>query len=1264
MAEGELAHCGVGNGVSVYYNCLKEYAAAQFAKKLYFLGRITTSGVVRERGTKAGIPFVLVPESRPGASTGMTDAVLWGEHPEYRGSGMYDSARCFVQMQEPEKTIRDLNFIDDYGAAMQHLAADAATVPILHSLVHLSDMVLESFRLGDVHAKEKCKTGNRYWKTAKERLFRKHTPVGGIVKDFLRVAGGNSPLQHIRARGTMTRFLEMEGLPTADGHLFDPTLGFGRFLHDSPSSLLVTVTASMVKSVPGLTCLQWLAIYRLHLRADCVSHILSSPADTFESTAATVGKVDDTGAERIWLPHPPGRDHPITKHDAMWIFKRQPSSSAAAAVAHRALPFGGRLGSPQADSGDLGAPPLDGNLYVVQSVSQDNFSLRSRPATQLQQNVVRVKGLGSVRRHLWEYEAGAAVGAGASQPFSALAGYPVTDTRPFAPDGLDLTEACKNARLTHQQELVFRQAASTTLPVINLTSPAGAGKSRIALALLQLWLAKDLYDGDSRKIACYAVSKPLLREPMLIKAAEIFGPKHVRHVVIAGMRDESFEYLDDAIKRATKTATSNRLAEMEALDIEIEAKLAKLARYSCMDVQGLLRLHARRSEVFWRSVSESKEASAKFTRDIKIVILTSGKLLKEIASGAAGILSKRDLDVVVLDEVQQERTFTVLAIAANTQARMLLAQDHRQRFVTSHTHYEAVASTDETRGVAVIEGRQRGEQPTLLRLEHFLERDEVMQVHLTAVIRQGPGVIKFLNVCNRAKYSDLVSHAHHETNVCVIPFSTPSEWVGVAEDLPESIRPRESNMLRVYRNKTFFLAIGALVERSIRDSKSVMVIVYTDRMRTGLVGYLRGFLIRRGCSEVAVEVAGTPSAKMVIVTSPVGSGGVDVDVVVGMLGTRRYKREFEFNGHVLNEELRYIMVTRGICDIFLFLEVFQASERPKDATYRAASRELPLDRALMKYTGWTQYPCTADLAAYHLLDNTEQGWDYFKKKVELEAEDCWCDGSRTYDACDWAAIATSIKPMAKETMFRYLSNPQAHASFMNSEESALPIRRPKRQLEKDFSTWTANSDVEIRADHEYLMEWCSLVVPNIRVSIASENTVFFSVQVVARLLCMRRGEVPLLLADPKHPMHAVEPENFQYQALGALAEKQQFPCGRNVRHHKLFTQDLNELGAQFFYKMCRSERAKISVRMEKDSNNYLIESHHGMGLEGMHPDICSFVFIAKNFDVFSDFVLVLCENGADLKNDAVEFDLNGEHEEHARKLRASLGERGITSRGI
>ena len=578
-------------------------------------------------------------------------------------------------------------------------------------------------------------------------------------------------------------------------------------------------------------------------------------------------------------------------------------------------------------------------------------------------------------------------------------------------------------------------------------------------------------------------------------------------------------------------------------------------------------------------------------------------------------------------------------------------------------HYDAVASTDETRGVAASAGGQRGEQPTLLRLEHFLKRDAVLRVELTAVIRQGQNVIDFLNVCNRKTYSDLESHATHETNVCVIPFSTPSEWVCVEDDLPEPMRSRESNQHRVYRNKTFFLAIGALVERSVTEDKSVMVIVYTDRMRQGLVSYLKNFFVWRGLHDVAVEVAGTPSAKMVIVTSPVGSGGVDVDVVVGMLGTRRYKPDYEFGGHVLNEELRYIMVTRGIYDIFLFLEVFQASERPTETPYTAGSREKPLERALWHYTGWTQYPCAADLAEHKLLDDTVRGWDYFRKRVKLEAEDCWCDASRAYDALHWTAIATNIKPMEEQTVSRYFSDHQAIASFMNFGESAMPIRPPKRRLEKQFNTWTSKSDVEIHTDTQYLRDWCTLVVPSIRVTISSANTLFFSVQVVARVIGMLGGEVPLPLNDPNHPMQATEPENFQYQVLGLLAAKQEFPCGRSVKHHKLFSHDLNELGAQFFFKMCRSERAKISVQKEKESNNYLIESHHGMGLEGMHNDFYSFVFIAKSYDVFSDFVLVLCENGADLMTGAVEFDLSGEHEEHARLLQAPLGKRGITSCG-
>jgi hypothetical protein len=85
----------------------------------------------------------------------------------------------------------------------------------------------------------------------------------------------------------------------------------------------------------------------------------------------------------------------------------------------------------------------------------------------------------------------------------------------------------------------------------------------------------------------------------------------------------------------------------------------------------------------------------------------------------------------------------------------------------------------------------------------------------------------------------------------------------------------------------------------------------------------------------------------------------------------------------------------------------------------------------------------------------------------------------------------------------------------------------------------------------------------------------------------------------------------------------------------------------------------MSVRIAEDSKDYLIESHHGMGLDGMHPDIYSFVFIAKGYNVFSDFVSVLRDYGADLTNNAVELDNTGDSKEHAKKLLDSLLERGI-----
>ena len=1239
---------GVHNGVFVYYNYFKDEAAEAFEHERHYLGRIASSGNERERGSRAGIPIALVSGPKPAAATGDAGAQLFGELEEkFPGICMYQSACCFVEMSDPEATIAKLNAMGDVSAAIQDLAAHAATVPILHALIQLSLLVAENIKMCNEQARKKCQQDNRKWHTTKESLLRKHTSVEQILRDLLRDGG-----QLLRARGPVSRFLGMEGSQGADGRLFDPNLTFFRFLHDCPESLLVTVTPSIVKKHPGLTEVQWLAIFRLHLRADLLSHIMESSADTFEATG-TVGSPVDGGGERIYLSRQPGRDHPITKHDAMWIIERPRSSSA----------FGGRDGSRQADSSDLSArPTLDGNLHFVLSVSQDNFSLQSMPATGSGlRSEMRMKGLGSVRKHFWEYEAAAKVGVGAeaSQPFSALAGYPVTGTLPFAPHGFDLAEACKNAKLTDTQAVVFKKAASTQSPVINLTSPAGAGKSRVALAWLKLWVDRN---SDSRKIACYAVSKPLLREPMLKKAEEIFGPTLARHVVIAGIRDESFEYLADAIKQATKEATLDRQAEIDKLDSDIEAEMAA-APYR--DRTKLLDRHARRSQLFWRWVSETEVASAEYRKNIKIVILTTGKLLKEIASDG-GILSKRDLEVVVLDEAQQERAFTVLAIAANTKAKMLLAQDPRQRFVSPRTHDDAVASTDGKTGGA---GRKRGEQATDLLLNPFLTRDTVVQVDLTAVIRQGPQVIEFLKACNPAKYRDLVSHAHHETNVCVIPFSTPSEWVSVEDDLPEPMNSRESNQHRVYRNKTFFLAIGALVERSVTEDKSVMVIVYTDRMRQGLVSYLKNLFVWRELHHVAVEVAGTPSAKMVIVTSPVGSGGVDVDVVVGVLGTRRYEKEVEFKGHVLSDELRYIMVTRGVSDIFLFLEVFRASELSEEDTQnrKAAGRELPLERALEQYTGFTQYPTERTLKEWPLLDVTDGGWSYFRDAVKLKGEDCWPAASSSYETCDWAAIATRIRPAAHETVSRYFSTPEAVASFMNSGGPAQPDRAAKRQLERTFMPWTARS--RINPDSSVLSSWCSLVVPNIRVTILSQNTVCFSVQVVARLIGMWDGEFPPPLGDREHPMWYSEPENFQYQAMGALAGKMEIPCGRRVEHHKLFCdkhlfdEDPEESGAKFFYKMCRSERAKFSVRKcEKDSKkNYLIESHHGMGLEGMHPDLYSFVLIAKSYDAFSNFVLVLCENGARLRENAVEFDLTGEH---AQLLQASLAVRGIASRGI
>ena len=141
MAEGELVGWGGCNGLRVYYNCHREAAVTQCAGKAYYLGRIGTAGIVSEKGKYSGIPFVLMAANKRGANTGMTDAVLWRESQQFPDVGMFESAHCFVKMAEPEKTIKDLKDIPDYAAAMQHLAANAATAPILESLLHLRDMV-------------------------------------------------------------------------------------------------------------------------------------------------------------------------------------------------------------------------------------------------------------------------------------------------------------------------------------------------------------------------------------------------------------------------------------------------------------------------------------------------------------------------------------------------------------------------------------------------------------------------------------------------------------------------------------------------------------------------------------------------------------------------------------------------------------------------------------------------------------------------------------------------------------------------------------------------------------------------------------------------------------------------------------------------------------------------------------------------------------------------------------------------------------------
>ena len=108
----------------------------------------------------------------------------------------------------------------------------------------------------------------------------------------------------------------------------------------------------------------------------------------------------------------------------------------------------------------------------------------SKPATGAESTTVLCKFLGSVRRQRWELDALSRVGhEEPSGPLKALVGFEDPDTTPLITDSADfvaLEAASKGAVFTTEQDEAFRAAAMTPKSVVNIISPAGGGKSRVA----------------------------------------------------------------------------------------------------------------------------------------------------------------------------------------------------------------------------------------------------------------------------------------------------------------------------------------------------------------------------------------------------------------------------------------------------------------------------------------------------------------------------------------------------------------------------------------------------------------------------------------------------------------------------------------------------------------------------------------------------------------------------------------------------------------
>ncbi len=814
-------------------------------RQAVYAGRLLQSSLTvpnsqrQNGGHRSGMPFVLVACHclRPKADMPLC---MFNRNPHFLTVDVFRSAFLWQQLADAVRIARELATAEDFFAAVETLARTAPKV--LQGLNVLSMRVLTLWQQqADAMKTELVTTGDRHWNATNKEFRRRHVNVQHQLSELLNrtLPTAETPADasaYVHSRGSVESFLRHEGGGTrnATTNLFHPGLPFPTFLHDRLDQPLLTLSPKLPDKFPNLTLPQWLAVARVHLRAEMMTVLQSGSGDGFATTVSVSRGSDKDGFDRVFFTRI--SDATTQKLCGLWLAPHEPPERFVNEKGE-ALNF------------------TRGNLAYLESLSQDRMSCRVSPATRDPEQLYFMKVLDPVHRFRWEYEALAAACDGEGTPaFRTVAGFPApaSECSPISTDAAFIDRATLDAKLKAEQAVVFRQLVTSRCPVLSLSSPAGAGKSRVVTALIHAWTAEldrlRGIGGESeairRPIVWLAVSKPVLRPVLMDQLSQTVGQAWAGRAIMIGIGSADFEYLTDYIASAEKAEAARNLAAMARLDEEIaQAKT----------MEELMDAHVSRHRECWRCIQVKREAREGALARVDIVISTTTKLLKEIAGWNHGVFKDRFLDCVFMDEVQQERAMTVMAVVGNAARHVLLAHDWRQRFIMSASWREPAENQnllDASQWASDMSSTRSpgGDQlaaatSTAMDVRDYLRRKEgVLNTELNTILRQGQMIIALLRTLDKNEYRLLSCDSDNRTYVSVIPFMEPDEWASVASDLPSQLKVREAGFQRVYRHKTLFLAIAALATNSILNLRTCFVLVLTDRMRRALACFLR-----RGC---------------------------------------------------------------------------------------------------------------------------------------------------------------------------------------------------------------------------------------------------------------------------------------------------------------------------------------------------------------------------------------------------------------------------------